>query len=201
MQLFWVPIWRGLVSVHEQTRISSKTIKPLSDDPWTKYQYKQTWSKGPKYGPETIIYGEFPKIRIMVKNGFINIGLKFFVLEYDFSTIPLPNWQCFWHYRSVITVRKTSLSWVGIQRNSSPSFFIAVRIKTLLEFSSGTHVFEYRFVRSENHFNVAWAYLGIPAPRMNTNFWTTNTLNWDKIVVSWYFLGRTDQIILTTKIW
>ena len=80
MQLFWVPIWRGLVSVHEQTRISSKTIKPLSDDPWTKYQYKQTWSKGPKYGPETIIYGEFPKIRIMVKNGFINIGLKFFCL-------------------------------------------------------------------------------------------------------------------------
>ena len=87
--------------------------------------------------------------------GFINIGLKFFVLEYDFSTIPLPNWQCFWHYRSAITVRKTSLSWVGIQRNSSPSFFIAVRIKTLLEFSSGTHVFEYRFVRSENHFNVS----------------------------------------------
>ena len=104
----------------------------------------------------TIHYGEILEIRIMVKNGFINIGLKFFVLEYDFSTIPLPNWQCFWHYRSVITVRKTSLSWVGIQRNSSP--FIAVRIKTLLEFSSGTHVFEYRFVRSENHFNVACAY-------------------------------------------
>ena len=59
-------------------------------------------------------------------------------------------------------------------------------------------------VRSANDFNVACAYQQCTSVHGITNFWTTNTLNWDKIVVSWstvVFLGRTDQIILTTKIW